>query len=66
MMQESEGIIGGSPRNFEPPEETKLARARVWLAHRALARGPHRYVPGVPTVLLPVAQRYIARIQRRQ
>ena len=46
--------------------QQKLAAARAWLAQRAQERGQHRYVPGVPTVLLPTAQRYIERVQRRQ
>jgi len=47
-------------------KKDKLAAARAWLAQRAQERGQHRYVPGVPTVLLPTAQRYVERVQQRR
>lgn len=47
------------------PMEAKVDAARAWLAQREAERGPHRY-SSVPTVLLPVAQRRIAREQERR
>lgn len=45
--------------------DKKLADARRWLAQREVERGRHRYIPGMPSVLLPVMQRAVARVQER-
>lgn len=50
----------------KPVAADKLQKAREWLAQRVQERGPHRYVPGAPSVLLPVQQRYVERVQKQR
>lgn len=46
--------------------EYRREQCRRELAERAKRVGPHRYIPGMPSVLLPVMQRAVQRVQERR